>query len=274
MEEEEIRSQKQQFLREKIIEGGYDAGAFTQMLESEKEDGKHLQISRIVPISSGSLIVDEFLCFEKPPGMVDGPVSLLLSFLGKSSEKAGSNIDVWTFEELKELTERFMLQSTTGNSTSEINQPMASLIPPPSAEAREESKEPFSAVQSVLNDPIFEEELSKTIICKRKRETTRIGQTQNIKIILSDPQVRPGGLLTSSYVTYKVITLPFKDFQVFRRYSDFEWLHGSLKKNFPGLFIPPLHQKSTKRSFEKEYLQKRMKFLEVIDLNSQLFERE
>jgi hypothetical protein len=37
--DEEITIEKQHYLRERIIEGGYDATAFTNMLESVKEDG-------------------------------------------------------------------------------------------------------------------------------------------------------------------------------------------------------------------------------------------
>lgn len=48
-----------------------------------------------------------------------------------------------------------------------------------------------------------------------------------------------------------------------RRYSDFEWLREILTKLYPGVFVPPIANKTPTRQFSDAYLIKRMKFLEV-----------
>jgi PX domain len=104
-------------------------------------------------------------------------------------------------------------------------------------------------------------EFSKRVKSKKQRPMTPFGQEENLLIYVREPQVNPGGIFTSSYVSYKIITMPF-EFVVFRRYSDFRWLYLALKKEFPGYFVVPLHAKQNKRNLEMNYLTKRMIFLE------------
>ena len=52
--------------------------------------------------------------------------------------------------------------------------------------------------------------------------------------------------LSKSYVNYKIVTLPF-EWAVTRRYSDFEWLRDILTKQYPGIFVPPIANKTPTR---------------------------
>lgn len=67
--------------------------------------------------------------------------------------------------------------------------------------------------------------------------------------------------LSQSYVNYKILTHPF-DWNVTRRYSDFEWLREILTKLYPGDFVPPIANKTHTRQFSDAYLGKRLKFLQ------------
>ena len=59
------------------------------------------------------------------------------------------------------------------------------------------------------------------------------------------------------------MTSPF-DWCVTRRYSDFEWLREILCKQYPGVFVPPIANKTHTRQFSDAYLGKRLKFLDVL----------
>ena len=50
--------------------------------------------------------------------------------------------------------------------------------------------------------------------------------------------------------------------QVFRRYSDFSWLHDALQYGYPGVIIPPLPEKKLTGTFEAEFLQNRTRYLQ------------
>ena len=62
-------------------------------------------------------------------------------------------------------------------------------------------------------------------------------------------------------ISYEVFT-DITQWQVSRRYSDFDWLRLTLKKIHPGLYCPPLPRKKLgSRRFENDFVIKRMKYL-------------
>src|SRR5689334_11849117 len=81
-------------------------------------------------------------------------------------------------------------------------------------------------------------------------------------ILIFSPQNVEGGLFTSNYTNYTIKTDPF-DWNVKRRYSDFELLRNILCRIFPGHMVPPLpNKKMGKRRFELDFINKRMTFLQ------------
>ena len=68
-------------------------------------------------------------------------------------------------------------------------------------------------------------------------------------------------IFKSNYISYEIIT-DVTQWNVTRRYSDFDWLRQTLKKIHPGLYCPPLPQKKLgSRRFENDFVAKRMKYL-------------
>lgn len=78
---------------------------------------------------------------------------------------------------------------------------------------------------------------------------------------ISPKRIRTG-MFTNDYIAYLVRTKPF-DYTVRRRFNDFVWLRNTLTKMYPGFYIPPLPEKGVKRSFEEEYVNDRMKNLQI-----------
>ena len=54
--------------------------------------------------------------------------------------------------------------------------------------------------------------------------------------------VNEGGVFGKSFITYKIRTLPL-NWEVSRRYNDFFQMRNFLKKNCPGVYIPPIPTK-------------------------------
>ena len=78
-------------------------------------------------------------------------------------------------------------------------------------------------------------------------------------------------MFSTSYVIFKIETKP-QSWEVTRRYNDFSWLKELLHKAYPGLAViyynlhfkvPPIPKKTSTRSFQDTYLEKRKNYLEV-----------
>jgi len=68
-----------------------------------------------------------------------------------------------------------------------------------------------------------------------------------------------------AYATYKITCTRaggLSPTEVFRRYSDFCWLHDALQYRFQGAIIPPLPEKKLTGTFETEFLKNRARYLQ------------
>ena len=101
----------------------------------------------------------------------------------------------------------------------------------------------------------------REIKCKTAEKS--ILNDKKIKVIIQNPKNSEKSLLSSQYTLYEVCTESMK-WLVQRRYSDFDWLRNILYKLFPRLFIPPIPGKKVgNRRFESDFIEKRMKFLQM-----------
>ena len=86
---------------------------------------------------------------------------------------------------------------------------------------------------------------------------------KNIKVIIQNPKTSEKSLLSTQYTIYEVCT-EYMHWLVQRRYSDFDWLRAILCKFYPRILIPPLPGKKVgNRRFDEDFIEKRMKFLQV-----------
>jgi len=99
----------------------------------------------------------------------------------------------------------------------------------------------------------------KIIKCKTLQKT--ILNDKNITIIIKDPKEMGGGLFSKKYILYTIETQPM-GWTIQRRYSDFIMLRKLLIKHFPFRNIPPIqNKKDDKKSFDKDYTNKRINYL-------------
>ena len=65
---------------------------------------------------------------------------------------------------------------------------------------------------------------------------------KKVTITIQNPKAVETSIFQSNYIIYEIIT-DVTQWQVTRRYSDFDWLRKTLKRIHPGLYCPPLPQK-------------------------------
>ncbi|KAK7488820.1 hypothetical protein BaRGS_00019955 [Batillaria attramentaria] len=65
-----------------------------------------------------------------------------------------------------------------------------------------------------------------------------------------------------SYIAYQ-LTPSFSNIQVSRRYKHFDWLHGQLESKFACIPVAPLPDKQVTGRYEEDFVQERMKFLQM-----------
>ena len=121
-----------------------------------------------------------------------------------------------------------------------------------------ENIENVNIVQENENDSkIYKKEINCKILEKNELNS------KNISVIIQNPKQNEAFFLSSSYTTYEVYTKEMK-WLVHRRYSDFDWLRNILRKFFPRHFIPPIPgKKAGGRRFDLDFIEKRMKFLQI-----------
>ena len=95
----------------------------------------------------------------------------------------------------------------------------------------------------------------------QKSEKNQISEIQNLVISLSSPKVTEGSLFTKSFITYLVETKPL-GLQVRRRFSDFTWLHDTLKIVYANCIIPPIIKKNYLTGIKDTAINKRMRAIE------------
>ena len=88
-------------------------------------------------------------------------------------------------------------------------------------------------------------------------DKTQLGKSENLEITVSNPEKKETGFLKKTHVTYLITTLP-QNFKVRRRFSDISWFRQSLLNIFPANLIPPVPKKTFfADNYAEAFLQKR-----------------
>jgi hypothetical protein len=192
-----------------------------------------------------------------------------LSFLISKYGDDAADIDQYTFDELSKIISDFKLISkpvdgnyepededlrkiSSENSNNHItnNKEGENYLQPPSDDIN------YKKIKVEKYEDVFEGE---------KMALSEIS-FQEISVLISKPEKKDGGLFSRAYITYLITTTPF-NFEVRRRYSDFEWLRSILADHFPAFLIPPIPLKNFSDRFNDEFLDKRKRYLQKF-LNS------
>ena len=189
----------------------------------------------------------------------------------------GDDMNNWTYEELKQCVEKFIeseKQKEENNlkkkdKDSKNNSEKSSELSNKDNlnKNKNEIKEGELDTHSMINkdikeneDHIFEKKIHE-LTCKTLEKN--ILNNKELKVTIKNPKTNEKTLLTSSYVNYEVFTEP-SCWSVRRRFSDFSLLRQILRKYYPRMVIPPLpEKKSGNKRFKQEFIDRRMKFLQI-----------
>ena len=217
---------KQAYLRENVLEMGYDADEFMSFLQMRKgEDGLDLNNWTMHELIS---VVNDFVNTKK---------NIQNKYQEPEPEpepepyKEEENTQTQNFEnETKDLINNDITNNINNNANNNI--------------------------QNVIYEDV-DENIGKC----QANETTSFSNMDNIKVKLSSPKKIEGKMFTKAFISYVVSTEPF-DFQTNKRYSDFAWLKKMLSLIYPNCVIPPLCKKNFTDRFTEALIEKRMRSID------------
>lgn len=226
---EDELSEKQTYLRENVLEKGFDAESFMSFLQSKKgEKGLDLKVWSMEELIKA---VSEFIEDKKP------------SFQPEV-EEAGSVPEIQEEEhEFEEDYNKNEYENENDNNNNEGNEVY--------------DLDKFNQEHPYEPTINIKDEYGKCQLT----EITTLSTKNNIKITISFPEKVEGNLFSKSFVSYLVQADPF-GFRTRKRYSDFDWLKKTLSIVYTNCVIPPLCKKKVGDRFSEYLISKRMRSIE------------
>ena len=240
--------EKQEYLRDNILDKGYDANLFADYLIQKKgEVGADISSWSMEDLR---IVVQEFI--EKQTSFLSG----------------GENI---IYQE-QEQNHPQDIKNEPQNDQNDQNESQNN--------SQNQQKDDQNLNQKHLNPVLYGIISPESLPCN-KVENTPLSPIENPMITVNSPEKKEGGFFSKSYITY-LITTSGLNLKVRRRYSDFDWLHQVIFDLYSYIIVPPVPKKSKIGGdrFSDTFINKRMRYLEKflnflvanpIIKNSQLF---
>ena len=234
--------EKQNFLREKILDKGYDTSQFVQFLTEKKgEDGADVANWTMEDLIQ---VVNEFIKLNG--GEVEEDVKKPEP--KKETKKKVSMFDIMPDTKPKKPDSQLNINPQSKSQSSEIKKSHNNL------NITQSHSQNAPKVQKIQTTPVNNSnnmtgtESEYGIIIKDVKECKPLEQTElskynKLKITVTKPEKKTEGFFSKTYVTYMVSTMP-ASYVVHRRYTDFTWLRNTLLNLFPANSIPPIPKKN------------------------------
>ena len=237
--------QKQIYLRENILDKGYDGEDFASFLTSKKgEEGVNLKNWSLDELKSA---VQEFIIIQSQKFNQINSIqnnyniypNVINNIILNNNINTNINNNGNDFEFIQQQSQSMPLNFPMFNNSDNNN-----------------------SKNNIYQNDIYGITDTEIINCLTQ-EKNDLAKFDNIKIEISLGEKKPGTFFSKAYQTY-VITIPTLNLKVVRRYSDFEWFRSILINLFPGRVIPPIPKKNKIGGdrFNEEFLEKRTRTLE------------
>ena len=221
--EDNIQEAKQNYLRENILNQGYDTNQFVNFLKSKKgEEGADISNWTLEDLK---IVVREFI--ESLNYKDDNLETNEVQNENKAPKRKSQEITV------------IQTPYSSKNSSDKLN--------------TSNNSESFGQ-----KDEDYGIEISETANCQ-KLEPGEFSKFSNLEIKINSYKKVDGGFLSKSYFSFLITTNPL-DLKVYRRYSDFEWLKERLSVEFNTSILPRLSKKG--KIVEERKINRRMRDLE------------
>lgn len=246
--------EKQNFLREKILEKGYDVNEFVQFLTDKKGDegadvanwsmeDLKVVVNEFIKLHGGEVEEEE----EKKKKKVS-----MFDIFGDAipkkpkSEPIQSNVKKPPVEEKKTQITQSTLNTQTKPTTQKPQNPPSQKPPAQTQPKIQKPPEPTYKASSANNNLTGGESEYGIITPEIKNcktlEQTELSKFDKLEITITNPEKKSDGFFSKTYVTYMITTMP-ASYKVRRRYADFTWFRSTLQNHFPSCVIPPIPKK-------------------------------
>ena len=280
MSDDASQEEKQNYLRENILDKGYDANVFLQFLIDKR--GEDAADVGNWTMNDLQLVVKEFIKLnggeveeeKKPPKKISmfdvipegktknepvkqkpkqenkQPPQQPPQQQPKQNPKTNNTVKDNKPEEKKPQTKPNTAQNKANNNTNTANNNANSNINTNANKVNKVSNiNNNTQNRSVSMSMAFTGSESEygiiTADSKKCKPTdkTQLGKSSKLEITVTNPEKKETGFLKKTHVTYLITTLP-QNFKVRRRFSDIDWFRQSLLNIFPINLIPPAPKKT------------------------------
>ena len=254
MEIDKSIEQKQEYLRENVLEKGYEADLFADFLVSKRgEEGSDISSWSMNDLRQA---VMEFIQIESEKKKIKT----------EEDEENNNKINDDNDNEIN----RNEKERTDNEKNTEIKEEKETINKNENEikdntqrkESTEEKNTIENKIENALPPEIYGIVCPNIFECKMP-ETTPLSSIENPIITITLPEKKEGGFFSKSYITY-LITTKDPNLNVRRRYTDFVWLHETFLKLYPYIVIPPIPKKNKigVDKFSRIFISKRMRYLE------------
>ena len=251
----ETEEAKQNYLRENILDKGYDAEDFASFLKSKKgELGVKLGLWTL---SELKLAVQEYILKNPLNNKMQGNNNFqnifqnpLFQNMNIPNMPPGMN-----FPNMNILFNNGLMNNNINIDPNLINNLQNMNL------NNVNNENNFFNAQGEPID-IYGITQNETLVCLIS-DKNALSNYDNVKIEIALGEKKTGSLFSKSYQTYE-ISVPLLNLKVIRRYSDFEWLRQTLVSMFTSSVIPPIPKKNKIGGdrFKEQFLEKRTRTLE------------
>ena len=255
--EEKDQEEKQKYLRQNILDKGYDANQFIAFLESKKGEGAS-DISNWSKIDLYA-VVQEFILVHSNDNINSKQNTEQPNNDTNINTNNNNNINNNINTNTEQKNENNNNNDNNGKNSKILND--YEIIEDKSViknEMLNDKKEKINSKNFVANDENFGMVIPDFIVCQ-KAETNALNNQENLEITVTDPQKVDNGFFSKAYINFLITTNPL-NFKVRRKHADFVWLRERLSVIFNFNVLPRLPRKGKVNG--DNHINKRMRNLE------------
>ena len=268
---EETIEAKQEFLRDNILDKGFDANAFADFLISKKgEDGGDISnwsmsdlqqvVKEFTDIQTNNFYPQNTPIQITPEIPKQEPKNIPEQNLEKEIQKENNNPEP---EKLIESTPNNNTNNNTNNNLNNNNLNNNNNVNNNNTNNNDNKQKPKPKLenQKSLNCEVYGI-IGSEFVASKQIDPTPLCKFNNLIITIGFPEKVEGSFFSKAYVNYLILTEPI-NLKVRRRYSDFDWLHQIIFNLFPNCVIPPIPpKKHGGEKFVDVFINKRMSRLQ------------
>ena len=247
------KAEKQKYLNENILQENYSPEIFIEFLEEKREDGGDVDSWTLEELEEVVLEFKNIIAKQKEnperknsdeedvEKMFPTTVQRIKTFgAGRAFRYDSSDSEDEEKEKIKDHQEIQFMKENWDQEKFEEDQKKLKELEEVKKNNEEKNHETIDQKDNKSDESV---EIKSDRYYSRKEgksfEKNELIDVKDIKVEVSDPEEVKTGILVNNYTVFTVKTQPF-NWNVKRRYRDFEWLHKSLHRRFSAHYVKNL----------------------------------